>query len=672
MLHTRKTISLVYGQIQTMADRRLELNWLAQYSRSGGAGRAIRIVLAVAALTMSATLLAFAMQQDPFDPFEGNAGKYHFNLRNNFFANEAAESASREVLTADAQRLDVLTGRATKSGRSLLEELELQDRIQRNLGKHQAYLSLRYYSDTRDTAALAQLNALTGDIGAHLQRFNQTIAGISAPEFLRFEKQEPRLHKYRFAFTLIRQESSHRRSPEAEGVLAALEPIATEWGPSLFWQLLNGRNLGTIRTPTGDLDVKTQYPLISTHSDRSVRQKGYELSQQSVAVQRDQFAFILVRSAQARNAIARQRQYADYLEESYNERFLTKEEVGRFLSAIEQRAEINKEYERTRIAHLRCALGYDEIHTWDLALTDPAQPPPRLTIQQTSRALLAAAAPLGSEYMKELEALINPANGRLDTAPGQNKANRPGFSTGSVGYPSTFFQGRYSGSLDDVVIFAHESSHAVQNMLMDNHGVLARYAGGPSYFTESFAFLGEFTVLEFLYRRASTPSEKIYYLEKLLDQATDLFRTTWEAELEQSIYEDVAAGKFPQAADIESRTQEIASRYSVWYGANSERHVGWINPIQFYTRPLYRLNYVYAKALALAYLQQLHSDPKRFVARYNNLLANGYDDTPQALLQRTIGLSLSPGALIPSATSVINGWLTELNGLYKQADSGCH
>ena len=78
--------------------------------------------------------------------------------------------------------------------------------------------------------------------------------------------------------------------------------------------------------------------------------------------------------------------------------------------------------------------------------------------------------------------------------------DRQGFSAGYVGFPTMFFQGTYSGYVADVVILAHESGHAVQNMLMDANGVLPRYASGPAYFTESFAGLCELLVLEGLYK----------------------------------------------------------------------------------------------------------------------------------------------------------------------------
>jgi len=71
---------------------------------------------------------------------------------------------------------------------------------------------------------------------------------------------------------------------------------------------------------------------------------------------------------------------------------------------------------------------------------------PRFTIQDATREVVAAAAPLGPGYVRELRALLDPANGRLDLVARANRVDRQGFSTGSVGYPSTFFQGKFEGT----------------------------------------------------------------------------------------------------------------------------------------------------------------------------------------------------------------------------------
>src|SRR5262245_37576167 len=225
---------------------------------------------------------------------------------------------------------------------------------------------------------------------------------------------------------------------------------------------------------------------------------------------------------------------------------------------------------------------------------------PSFAITDATNATLEATRPIGESYTRELAKLLDPANGRMDVAPGPNRAKRQGFSSGFVGYPSMFYQGAFTGYVDDLVTLAHESGHAVQNMLMTSNGVLPRYAMGPGYFTESFAVFCEVLVLEHLYKTAPDKTHKIFYLQQLINQGPGgMFRNGWEAPFEQQLFDRVGTETTLTPYEIEAMTQATASRFSVWFGPQGERQLAWLQPHPFFRWPLYHLNYVYSRVLAL-------------------------------------------------------------------------
>src|SRR5262249_1284601 len=185
-----------------------------------------------------------------------------------------------------------------------------------------------------------------------------------------------------------------------------------------------------------------------------------------------------------------------------------------------------------------------------------------------------------------------------------------------------------------VVTLAHESGHAVQNMLMTANGVLPRYANGPGYFTESFAMFCELLLLHHLYETAPDKAHKIFYLQRLVTQGAGVFKNGWESLLEQQLFDRAGTGTPLTANDIEAMTQSTASRFSIWFGPQSERPLAWLQPTQFFTWPLYRINYVDSGLLALRYFDLLQQNPQQFQERYQALLRNGYDAPPDALLRR--------------------------------------
>lgn len=612
-------------------------------------------------LFLAVPLNSLACQAAPaFNPFpRGLDQAYRFDLARNFYRTSDAADAARRDLTASFRLLATRINRIN-DGPSLYTVLATTDTLSRELARQYSYYSLRSSIDTRDQEAgpaSGELAAATGPVLSELQR---KMGNVDSSQFAAYVRAEPRLSKYSYAMVLARAASARRPDSAADRRLSVAEAEAASWGPSLFQATLANIRFGTVRAPEGELDLRRNGNQIWNHPDRAVREAGYRLNQAAIATRRDTFALILTRTARIRNDLARQRRWPDYPTQFYAAGGLEPRQIRALLESVARRADINKRYERERIAAIRRDFGYDTVHFSDLSAPPKGQVAPRFDIEGASREVLAAAAPLGDDYVRELRALLDPRNGRLDLIPRPNRVDRPGFSNGLVGFPSMFFQGRFEGYTDDLVILAHEAGHAVQNMLMDSAGVLPRYASGPSYFTESFATLSQLLLLEHLFRSASSEGDREYYRRRLLEDALGVFRNSWESLLELQIYDSVAAGRNLDADGIEQLTQNVASRFSIWFGGNNGRLLAWLQPIQFYTRPLYRSNYVIANLLALQYLDKLHRDPAGFTQKYGALLRNGYDAPPEELLQRFLGVSLSnPDALVTAAVNVIEQWLQE-------------
>jgi oligoendopeptidase F len=607
-----------------------------------------------------ACCLGAPLAAQTFEPFpNGSAVRYQFDLARNFYASDSAALRDQQQLTARLRQLEDVVREAPRSPSALLVALATQDTLARLLARQQAYLTLRTNLATNDTDSRQRMSELFQAATPSFGDLDRYLGRLTASQVESLTRTEPRLARYRYSIELSRRAASHRRSDAAEAALGAAEAESTSWGPVMFRRLMAATRTGSVRAPEGVLDLGTQGNQARNHVNRQVRADAFLVNNAIIATRRDSFAFILSREAMARNSVAHQRGWPDYPTQFYDALGLTPKEVRGILTAIAARADVNKRYERSRIAELKRSFGYDTVHVWDLTAPEPGRSAPRYTIQQASAQVLDATAPFGASYAREMRALLDPANGRLDMVPRANRVDRPGFSTGLVGYPSMFFQGRYEGYLDDLVILAHEAGHGVQNMLMDSAGVLPRYAGGPSYFTESFATLNELLLLEHLATSSADSADRRYFRRQLLENALGLFRNAHESLLELQIYDSAAAGRALGADDIEALTQRTGAEFSIWFGPGSERRLQWVQPIQFYTWPLYRVNYVLARLLALGYLDQMHRDPAGFQTRYLQLLRNGYDAPPDVLLKRIMGIDLRDESLVNGAVDVIAGWMNE-------------
>ncbi|HEX8692226.1 MAG TPA: M3 family metallopeptidase [Longimicrobium sp.] len=642
-------------------------SWIAGRGARGGR-RAPRWGVPLALLCAS---VAAAQSQPAFDPLGGDdPARYQFDLARNFYPSPEAEEADRRRL---ASALAALARRAAEGGpwdaAALDRLLADADSLMGSANKHAAYAALRENLGLPTDGNAARV--LSDTLGIALRAVGDRLMSVGDPAFRRLAAAHPSLRRWEFlrAEAARRLARDTRRNAEVDRRLAESQvaPALVGWQAPLFARLSSETDFGTVSTPTGPLSVGTQWLTIAQHPDRAVREAGFRLGKAGLARHQETYALVLRSTVQSYNALSRLRGFADYREDSYGERGLSPGDVRATLAQVASIAETNRRYERLRAEHAKVVAGVDTAHTWDLLIPEPGMPVPRFTFAEAREVARRALAPLGPTYAAELDALLDPANGRLDLVPRPGRAQRPGFSTGLVGYPSMFFQGRYDGYVDDVVILVHEGGHAVQNMLMTRNRVPAFYAWGPSYFTESFAGFNELLLLDYLYRTATDRAHRTYYLQRFLDQATGIFKTAREADVEDALYDSIPAGRLTSAREIEALMQAVGSRYSTWFHPGGEQTMEWVNSRQYFTWPLYRVNYLYSMLLALAYFDAYTRDPERFVPRYLSLLGRGYGAPPSALLREYVGMDLRDPALVQGARRVIEGRMAELEALYGAA-----
>jgi len=624
------------------------------------------VILTALALSLNAIPVSSQSKFEPFPP--ELASKYHFDLSRNFFATPEVAEADRKILYQALADFSHWRGKLSASAENLYRAFQAFELLQARINLHASYLYLRYSMDTRDTASRDAQQKLEADANRAMGFFSGEIIRLDESTITRFMKELPALKTYTYAIESSRRFQPYTLSPEQEEFLGNAAPSMTNWQGELFYQLLNTTDFGVVHTPEGDLDLAKNRSKIINHPDPAVRAAGFKQNKAALATRRDLYAFALLKTIRARNQLARVRRFPDYPTETYFERFLTKKEVTQLLEDVAKHAEINKRYERLRVERIKRDKGYSEVHFWDLTATLSNTPVPRFTIGEGTRLIKAVIAPLGSEYEREMAALLDPANGRLDIAPAPNRLNRSGgFSNAGSGRNSVFFTGAYEGYLEDLIILIHEAGHAVQSNLMNNSNVRPIYRSGPGYFTESFAGFNELLLADYLYRNSTDKALKIYYLERFLEHTAEIFKGARESLVEQQFYEEVEKGTVRTADDIEALTQKTGARFSIWFGPQSELPMEWTNANLYYVWPMYRLNYLYSKLLAIKYFDLYTRDRGRFVKSYQGLLRNGYDATPDVLLEKFIGTNTRDPKLVKDALKVITHKTDELEQLYASA-----
>src|SRR5262249_12039773 len=152
------------------------------------------------------------------------------------------------------------------------------------------------------------------------------------------------------------------------------------------------------------LDPYKDRATLRSSADPAIRRQAFQSLYDGLQKNRTLVAFALNRLTVVGNARAKAHHFTDAAEEAYASMFLTKTDVRNLLGQIASTSDTYKDLERERAQRIAKALGLSEVHAWDLSapLPDAA---PQFSFDEARAALLAALAPLGEAYGKEMAAL---------------------------------------------------------------------------------------------------------------------------------------------------------------------------------------------------------------------------------------------------------------------------
>ena len=145
------------------------------------------------------------------------------------FPDDAAWRRALDSAYELAPALEAYQGRLGESGRTLLELMDLEERVSETLSRVYGYASLRADEDTavaacQDMRGKAQsLSVRLSTAGAYV---TPEIIAIPDETLERFYAETPGLEKYRVALHDLRRRKSHILSPKEEALLAGMGEVA--------------------------------------------------------------------------------------------------------------------------------------------------------------------------------------------------------------------------------------------------------------------------------------------------------------------------------------------------------------------------------------------------------------------------------------------------------------
>jgi len=576
-----------------------------------------------------------------------------------WFADAAAEQGARAKLaTAIATLRDA--GPEDPAAR-----VQQADRLFGQCLRHHGYLHLQAARNARDARLTQAQEGIAGLCGDAARIARKALA--SAPADAGW------VAPYAWLRTRALGTTGASTTPRAAGLVDAVDEVANpalDAFARLQRQLLQHASYPRFERDGRTLDSRKDSTALAQHPDRALREAGWKGYWQGVASQREAMASTLLALVQVNDRASRLQGDGGAPERSYRHMGLDTPAVLATLDAVQRHAPQRRAYQQVLLQHAE-RMGLAEPQIWDISLPDAGFVPPILSLEQVRDTATGAMQGLGPDYAAEVRALLDPAQQRMDLAQTLGPRTADAFAVTAPGAPALLFVGERRGTLESDVEAVHEAGHAAHGQWMQRGQVSAFYRNGTSWLNEAYAIFNELEFRDQLYQQAQDPRAKAYYLKSLLDDIVlQLFIASEEAQLEQSIYQGVAAGTLGTADDLDALTLKVLSGYGMMAERYPALGATWETKRLMYEDPLYLANYLFAGLVAVQLYVQEQQDPQGFRQRYLAVLSEGFDRAPQEQVAQLLGHAPDWAELVDADLQVFDEQVARLQALHAQIEQG--
>jgi oligoendopeptidase F len=576
------------------------------------------------------------------------------------FANDGAWQDAYDTTAQRLGQMEAFRGRVAEGPAALLAALRLRDELADNVGRVLEYAWLRRSEDATNTHCGEMTDraiGLAARIDAASSFVAPEVAALSADLLAAWQAEEPALGQVHHELRRITRRRRHIRSPEVEEVLARATEVAA--APYTTHSVLEDGELPlgeiadesgqTVRLAQGNLD---RY-LSST--DRRVRQEAWERSADAYLAFRNTFAATLAGAVKSDVFYARAHGYDSALEAALAPDDISPTVFYTLLDTVWRHFPVWHRYFDVRRRLLGLPSG--DLHGYDLEA--PMAKQPSFPWQRGVETILASLAPLGSDYVAEVERGMR--DRWTDRCANLGKGGGA-FSGGSFGtYP--FISMTWQDNLTSVSTLTHEIGHSMHSLLTWRHQPVT-YANYGMSAAETASNLNQALLGAHLLAERDDRDWTIAVIEeRMANSMRYLFTMPILARFELAAHERVEAG---DALSADWMSQTLLGYYREGYGREvvidpARMGITWARfPHLFMNVYVFQYGVGIAAAAALSDAVLREGEPAR--ERYLGFLrAGGSLDPIDAL--RQAGIDMTSPEPVERAFAIMSGYIDRLEAL---------
>ena len=563
------------------------------------------------------------------------ADTYKWNLAD-IYAGLEAWRAQKQAVTADIATLREYRGKLGSSPQALATALELMSRLDKELSRLYVYASMLSDTDTRVSEPQGmqqEMQQIYAQFAAEASYIEPEIIKTGSAAVEKAITAEPRLQNYAFYLRDIARRAPHTLSDAEEKILADASPLAGS--ASNIYGILTNADFPypTIKTSDGR-SVKVDqagYGELRTAKNRDDRKAAMSAFFTALGGFERTFGTTMNSSVQKVLFYAKARKYSSNLEATLNGPNIPVSVYTRLVAGVNRHLPTFHRYLKLRKRMMGLA---DDLHYYDLYAPLVSEVDLRYTPDEAQKHVLAAMAPLGTDYQSVLRRAFSER--WLDWYPTEGKRSGA-YSNGGAYDVHPYMLLNYLGQYNDVSTLAHELGHTMHSYY-SNKVQPYPTANYSTFVAEVASTFNEALLVDYMLKQIKDTPTRLALLGNYLENIkATVFRQTQFAEFELRMHEMAEKGQPITGEALAKLYLDITRRY---YGHDQKITVvddyiahEWSYIPHFYN-DFYVFQYATSFTAAEALSARVLSGDQEATKRYLTFISAGSSDYPVELLKK--------------------------------------
>jgi oligoendopeptidase F len=570
------------------------------------------------------------------------------------FANEEEWETAYEQAESLIEDLEAYEGQTTEDASTLLDVLELGERMTRTVKNVVAYARMRSDEDTRDQhyqALSSRSQSLLSNAGSAAGFIEPELQSLTRGEIDDMIEAEPNLEEYGHYFDDVLRMKPHTRSAEVETLLADLGEV-TGAASEVYKMLTNAdMEFPAVDDPDGEpvRITLSNFTKLQKNPDREFRREVYEVFYDEWETVRNAVGAAYKNSVTADVKLARAHNYETARAASLDSSNIPiavydnlVETVNDNIGTLHKHAELKRD-----------ALGVDDLQMWDVYTPLTEGESPEVSYEEATEYVVEAVAPLGEDYQSRLSTGLE--SRWIDVY--ENEGKRSGAYSAGTYDTQPFILMNYHDDISSMYTLAHELGHSLHTQLTSETQPHI-YGDYDIFVAEVASTVNETLLTHYLLDTVEDERFRRHVIDEYVERfRSTLLRQTLFAEFEQQTHAIVEDGGALTPDRLDDIYGDLKRTYYEPAVVDERITREWMRIPHFY-RPFYVYQYSTGISAAVALTNHILEDNEAAADDYLNFLRSGSREYPLELL-RGAGVDMAEPDPIESALSTYDEYLDE-------------